>query len=78
MATSDDTNRYLRTDWLVSRAGSVGYSALVWGTIAFLLAPLVVVVIISFQDVRVCDVATEGVHAETLHVAPGATRLPGR
>jgi putative spermidine/putrescine transport system permease protein len=50
MATSDDTNRYLRTDWLVSRAGSIGYSALVWGTIAFLLAPLVVVVIISFQQ----------------------------
>lgn len=49
MATSDDTSRYFRADWLVSRASSVGYRALVWSTIAFLLAPLVVVVIISFQ-----------------------------
>jgi putative spermidine/putrescine transport system permease protein len=49
MATSDDSTRSIRFDQLVSRAGSVGYRALVWATIVFLLSPLVVVVIISFQ-----------------------------
>ncbi|MFB6270016.1 MAG: ABC transporter permease [Halobacterium sp.] len=49
METSDSSGRSLRFDWLVSRATSIGYNALIWGTIAFLLAPLVVVVVISFQ-----------------------------
>ncbi|WP_336036214.1 ABC transporter permease [Halobacterium yunchengense] len=50
MATSDESGRSMRFDWLVSRAGSVGYRLLVWATLAFLLAPLVVVVVISFQQ----------------------------
>ena len=48
MATASDPNRWL--DWLLARAGSVGYQALVYGTIAFLLAPLAIVVVISFQQ----------------------------
>ena len=48
MATASDPNR--RLDWLLARAGSVGYQALVFGTIAFLLAPLAIVVVISFQQ----------------------------
>lgn len=48
MATASDPNR--RLDWLLARVGSVGYAALVYGTIAFLLAPLVIVVVISFQQ----------------------------
>jgi putative spermidine/putrescine transport system permease protein len=50
MATSDDSTRSIRFDQLVSRAGSIGYRALVWATIVFLLSPLAVVVIISFQE----------------------------
>ncbi|NIC00796.1 ABC transporter permease [Halobacterium sp. R2-5] len=50
MATSDDSSRSLRVDWLVQRATTVGYEALLYGTILFLLAPLVIVVIISFQE----------------------------
>ena len=48
MATASDPNR--RLDWLLARAGSIGYQALVYGTIAFLLAPLAIVVVISFQQ----------------------------
>ncbi len=48
MATASDPNR--RLDWLLARVGSVGYQALVYGTIAFLLAPLAIVVVISFQQ----------------------------
>lgn len=48
MASTDVSD--VRLDWLLSRAGSVAYTLLVYGTIAFLLAPLVVVVIISFQS----------------------------
>jgi putative spermidine/putrescine transport system permease protein len=48
VATASDPNRWL--DWLLARAGSVGYQALVYGTIAFLLAPLAIVVVISFQQ----------------------------
>ena len=48
MATASDPNRWL--DWLLARGGSVGYQALVYGTIAFLLAPLAIVVVISFQQ----------------------------
>lgn len=49
MATSDGADRSRGINWLISRLGSVGYNALVYGTIAFLLAPLAIVVIISFQ-----------------------------
>jgi putative spermidine/putrescine transport system permease protein len=48
VATASDPNR--RLDWLLARVGSVGYQALVYGTIAFLLAPLAIVVVISFQQ----------------------------
>lgn len=49
MATRDaaGSNRF---DWLLSRAGSVGYRLLVYGIIVFLLSPLLIVVIISFQS----------------------------
>lgn len=50
MATSEDAGSSLRLDWLLSRVGSIGYNALVYGTVAFLLAPLVIVVVISFQQ----------------------------
>lgn len=50
MATSDDSASSIRLDRLVSRASTVGYRALIWATIVFLLSPLVVVVIISFQE----------------------------
>ena len=39
-----------RLDWVLSVAGSVGYRALVYGTVGFLIAPLLIVVIISFQQ----------------------------
>jgi len=50
MGTADESGRSMRLDWLLSRASSVAFQALVYGTVAFLLAPLVVVVIISFQE----------------------------
>jgi putative spermidine/putrescine transport system permease protein len=50
MATSDSSGRSLRLDWFVSRATAIGYNALVAGTVLFLLAPLAVVVLISFQQ----------------------------
>ena len=40
----------VRLDRLLERAANVGYDLLVYGTILFLLAPLAVVVIISFQS----------------------------
>jgi len=40
VATASDPNRWL--DWLLARVGSVGYQALVYGTVAFLLAPLAI------------------------------------
>lgn len=49
MASADDTSRSIRFDWLLSWAGSLGYRALIYATLAFLLAPLVIVVVISFQ-----------------------------
>ncbi len=49
VATADDGGS-LRLDSLVSKATTVGYNALVYGTVAFLLAPLVIVVVISFQE----------------------------
>ena len=50
MATSDDAGRSVRLDWIASAVGRYGYNALIYSTIAFLLAPLVIVVIISFQQ----------------------------
>lgn len=50
MATADDSGRDVRVDWLLSRAGSVGYNLLVYATVAFLVAPLLIVVVISFQQ----------------------------
>ena len=50
MATTDDSSRSLGYDWFISRATSIGYRALIWGTILFLLAPLAIVVVISFQE----------------------------
>lgn len=50
MATSEDSGRSIRLDSLVSRASSIGYRALIYATLVFLLAPLVVVVVISFQE----------------------------
>ncbi len=49
MATSDGS-RSLRLDRLVSRAGSIGYNILVYITVFFLLFPLAIVVVVSFQD----------------------------
>jgi len=49
MATSDDS-RSIRLDRLISQAGSVGYNALVYLTVFFLLFPLAIVVVVSFQD----------------------------
>lgn len=39
-----------RLDAVLSRGGTVAYNALVYGTVVFLLAPLFVVVVISFQE----------------------------
>jgi len=50
MATADDTGRSRGLNWLVSRLTSIGYNALIYATIAFLLAPLAIVVVISFQE----------------------------
>lgn len=49
MSSSDISDR-LRFDWVFSRAMSVGFEAILWATILFLLAPLAVVVIISFGE----------------------------
>jgi putative spermidine/putrescine transport system permease protein len=48
MATSDDASR--RSDRLLARAVTLGYQALLYGTVLFLLAPLLIVVVISFQE----------------------------
>lgn len=48
MATSDDSSR--RFDRLFARAVTLGYRALLYGTVLFLLAPLLIVVVISFQE----------------------------
>lgn len=48
MATSDDSSR--RFDRLFARAVTTGYHALLYGTVLFLLAPLLIVVVISFQE----------------------------
>jgi putative spermidine/putrescine transport system permease protein len=51
MATEDrSSGSDIRLDRLFERAADVGYELLVYGTVLFLLAPLVVVVIISFQS----------------------------
>lgn len=50
MATTEDSRRSHRTDRFVSLASSVAYRALIWATIAFLFAPLAIVVVISFQE----------------------------
>lgn len=46
---STDTARRLSTDSVLATAGTAAYEALVYVTLGFLLAPLVVVVLISFQ-----------------------------
>jgi putative spermidine/putrescine transport system permease protein len=51
MATEDrSSSTDIRLDRLLERAANVGYDLLIYGTILFLLAPLIVVVIISFQS----------------------------
>jgi putative spermidine/putrescine transport system permease protein len=51
MATGrSDSTPDIRLDRLLERAANVGYDLLIYGTILFLLAPLVVVVVISFQS----------------------------
>lgn len=50
MATADDSGRNIRLDWLLSRASSAGYNLLVYATLVFLVAPLFIVVVISFQE----------------------------
>jgi len=50
VATPDRTGRSRGANWLVSRLASIGYHALIYATIAFLLAPLAIVVVISFQQ----------------------------
>ncbi|WP_042665474.1 ABC transporter permease [Haloferax sp. ATB1] len=47
---SKETNNRGRFDWILSRIASLGFEALIWATIIFLLAPLVIVVIISFGE----------------------------
>lgn len=41
--------RSRRLDWWLARGGTIGYNALVYATIVFLIAPLVIVVILSLQ-----------------------------
>lgn len=50
MATTDDRSRSILLDRIVSKAGSIAYNALIYATIIFLLAPLFIVVVISFQE----------------------------
>ena len=50
MAAEDSRRDALQLDWYLSRLASVGFDLLIYATIVFLLAPLFVVVLISFQQ----------------------------
>lgn len=45
-----DFGERVRSGWIISRASSIGFELLIWATIIFLLAPLAIVVIISFGE----------------------------
>ncbi|GGL65824.1 ABC transporter permease [Halocalculus aciditolerans] len=50
MGVSDADDHGFALDQWLSRASSVGYNLLVYATVVFLLAPLAIVVVISFQQ----------------------------